>query len=768
MNKIPKLLLGVGLLIANNAFAHGPLPTPLIDVPIPEVPGLLDGASPIVVNKDMAIALGKALFWDTNVGSDGMACGSCHFHAGADARVKNQINPGGDKSNNPTPQTFDTLESGAGGPNHTLSLADFPLHAFNDSLSQTSGVQHTTDDVVASAGTFSGRFKSVPQLIGSADACDRSADPVYHVGNTGTRRVEPRNAPTVINAVFNFRNFWDGRANNTFNGSSPWGERDPNAGVWVQTSPRVVEKQRLHLINSSLASLSVAPPLSDAEMSCRGRNLALIGRKLLSRQPLQYQNVHAEDSVFGPLNLTYSTTGSLKPSLRTTYKTMITKAFNPKYWAYGALGPFGTPGVGQMPYNQVEANFSMFFGIALQMYQSTLVSDQAPIDKTPRDAGLYPTWVGMGKTATEIAQLKLGIRLFEGSHCLMCHSGPTMTAASIKTNATLVTPLPDKFYGPAHSRIAYGPYALGGGPIESNQALAAGISSSTNLINRDNTNGGLKLHDLGFANTSVADPSADRGLGGTDDFGNPLSFADQYVQYLLGNYSNVLDAGIITTKACDFIKPISINQSALLDGVFTAFQGIEPDGTREQSLRNQGCQDPLDAFIPTVSAANAALTANPALLATAKQAAFKVPGLRNVELTGPYMHNGSMATLEQVLEFYTRHGNFENPDKNSNVTNIQILTFKSGQRDLVQLQKNKDALLAFLKTFTDDRVRYEKAPFDHPEISVPHGHVGNDVIATPGNPLNPALAKDEFLVVPAVGANGNAQPLLPFDQLLAH
>jgi len=42
------------------------------------------------------------------------------------------------------------------------------------------------------------------------------------------------------------------------------------------------------------------------------------------------------------------------------------------------------------------------------------------------------------------------------------------------------------------------------------------------------------------------------------------------------------------------------------------------------------------------------------------------------------------------------------------------------------------------------------------------------VIATPGNPLNPALAKDEFLVVPAVGANGNAQPLLPFDQLLAH
>jgi cytochrome c peroxidase len=29
-----------------------------------------------------AVVLGKALFWDVSVGSDGMACASCHFHAG--------------------------------------------------------------------------------------------------------------------------------------------------------------------------------------------------------------------------------------------------------------------------------------------------------------------------------------------------------------------------------------------------------------------------------------------------------------------------------------------------------------------------------------------------------------------------------------------------------------------------------------------------------------------------------------------------------------
>ena len=36
--------------------------------------------------------------------------------------------------------------------------------------------------------------------------------------------------------------------------------------------------------------------------------------------------------------------------------------------------------------------------------------------------------------------------------------------------------------------------------------------------------------------------------------------------------------------------------------------------------------------------------------------AFKVPSLRNVELTGPYFHNGGQATLEQVIQFYNRGG----------------------------------------------------------------------------------------------------------------
>ena len=67
---------------------------PLSRVPVPEPPNL----SQFVIDKSAAIKLGKALFWDMQVGGDGVqACASCHYRAGADPvdiRSTNQLNPG--------------------------------------------------------------------------------------------------------------------------------------------------------------------------------------------------------------------------------------------------------------------------------------------------------------------------------------------------------------------------------------------------------------------------------------------------------------------------------------------------------------------------------------------------------------------------------------------------------------------------------------------------------------------------------------------------
>ena len=67
------------------------LPGDLRAVAVPQLSDLDD----FVRDPAMARALGKALFWDMQVGSDGIqACASCHFRAGADPRSRNQISPG--------------------------------------------------------------------------------------------------------------------------------------------------------------------------------------------------------------------------------------------------------------------------------------------------------------------------------------------------------------------------------------------------------------------------------------------------------------------------------------------------------------------------------------------------------------------------------------------------------------------------------------------------------------------------------------------------
>ncbi len=74
---------------------------------------------------------------------------------------------------------------------------------------------------------------------------------------------------------------------------------------------------------------------------------------------------------------------------------------------------------------------------------------------------------------------------------------------------------------------------------------------------------------------------------------------------------------------------------------------------------------------------------------------FKVPTLRNIEKTGPFMHDGRFATLDDVIEHY-----------NSGVQNHSSLNQElrdgNGVKKLNLTQEEKDALKAFLKTYTDD------------------------------------------------------------------
>ncbi len=734
---IKKTLIALsGILVAINVYAHGPKPASLKNAPLPPLPeGLIDGPDPIILDKEKAIILGKALFWDMAVGSDGIACASCHFHAGADSRVKNQLNPG-EKNPADTGTTFEQTASGKpGGPNYTLTRSDFPFHQRIDPYDHNSPIKFNTDDVAASSGTFSGEFKTASRREETNDDCTREADPVFHAHTFGTRRVEPRNTPTVINAVFNHRNFWDGRANNVFNGTSNWGDRDPEAGVWVKINGRQVQKQKLALVNSSLASQALAPPLSDSEMTCRNRNLKDLGRKLLYRQPLEHQKVHYQDSILG--SLSFSNENKLMPGLKTTYSRLIKETFNKKYWSYRRRGPFGSA-PGQRPYTQMEANFSMFFGLALQMYEATLVSDDAPFDKATFDDDMLPTNLG--------DSIRRGAKAFEELHCNVCHSGPVFTSNAILTNAQLLE----------DNSQALGP--------NSDQSGANGVAINRNIVNYDLAKG-AHFFDTGFFNTGVQSPDADPGVGGLDDFGNPLSYSDQYVEYLAGTPNAIIDSevGITNVKACNFQAYLASTRFfppfISTDQMFRPDDGIIPDPNG-----NENCYNSIsEAFIPTKAAAKAEL-ANPdrKRMRLATQAAFKVPSLRNVELTGPYMHNGSMVTLQEVLEFYSRGGNFRKNNEfiHGFIAPMGQIAGDDPVANAANIQKRAD-IIAFLKSLTDERVRYEKAPFDHPELVIPHGHNSDKT-----NPLDDSLLADETFIIPAVGAKGRNTPLLSFEEIL--
>jgi len=87
------------------------------------VPGPGAALDEFVKDPVLLVVLGKALFWDMQVGDDGVtACASCHFRAGADPRGKNQLSPGLTH----WPSADHTFRGGTG-PNHQLDVGDFPL-----------------------------------------------------------------------------------------------------------------------------------------------------------------------------------------------------------------------------------------------------------------------------------------------------------------------------------------------------------------------------------------------------------------------------------------------------------------------------------------------------------------------------------------------------------------------------------------------------------------------------------------------------------------
>jgi cytochrome c peroxidase len=122
--------------------------------------------------------------------------------------------------------------------------------------------------------------------------------------------------------------------------------------------------------------------------------------------------------------------------------------------------------------------------------------------------------------------------------------------------------------------------------------------------------------------------------------------------------------------------------------------------------------------------------------------AVRTPSLRNVALRSTFFHNGRFNRLEDVIEFYSRGGDFtaENKDRR-----IRPFEFSDEQ---------KTALLAFLQTLSDPRVAAESPPFDRPTLYTETDRiprlVGEGRAGGPGVPrlgaIEPPLLGSDFTV----------------------
>jgi cytochrome c peroxidase len=698
-----------------------------------------------IVNQTAAIALGKAFFWDQQIGSDGLACASCHFHAGADNRVKNQFDPGLRNVNANTIAPSFTLTASnkalghapppGGGPNYTLKKLDFPTHQLSDVTNRDSSVLFDSDDIVSSQGVFAGVFQHVLTPTQQQEVCGVPPSVVpFNVGGIGTRQVEPRNTPTVINAAFNFRNFWDGRANNIFNGRNPFGMRDPTQGsdpansVLIENAAGVLVPEYTAIPDSSLASQAVGPPTSNLEMSCSGRMFEDIGKKVLAStyKPLQGQVIDPQDSVLGiysqcgstPITTFSPTPVATTTPTTTTSATPDTTAISPIPASQGGCGcnnnsgatltasscyspaiatssPSGGGG-GNSGLNttysalikkafapkywssaklysgdtQMQKNFSLFWGLAIQMYESTLISNDSPFDKF-KDGN---------PAAISTAALNGFLQVFmQKGECIFCHQGAEFTSAA------------------THLQTA----KLQGVLIE-------------HMIMGDGT---PALYDSGFYNIGVRPPAEDLGVGGLDGFNNPLSF----------------------TRGAKLVA-----STGTATNLFLPLDNVNVNS----------CNFQIDPCMPVT-----------ATFRDAVDGSFKVPSLRNVELTGPYFHNGGRATLSQVIEFYNRGGDRRGPLSHDstaygpNLTNLDVVI-----QPLGLTPTDISNLLAFLTSLTDERVRWERAPFDHPSLAIPNGEQGTEISVNKNSATGQAV--DLLKNIPAVGKTGRSTsqgPLLPFD-----
>ena len=172
----------------------------------------------------------------------------------------------------------------------------------------------------------------------------------------------------------------------------------------------------------------------------------------------------------------------------------------------------------------------------------------------------------------------------------------------------------------------------------------------------------------------------------------------------------------ISRALAQFVRSIIATQTKYDAGVLVNFTNFTTQENRGRqifqtpNLGNCAACHGTDNFVPGPNINNnglenpyvdkgvGALTGRPQ-----DEGLFKVPSLRNIELTAPYMHDGRFPTLEAVVDFYNA-GVVNHPNLSPPLRNPPGTPGAGQPRQLNLTAADKAALVAFLKTLTDTSV----------------------------------------------------------------
>ncbi|WP_409522971.1 cytochrome-c peroxidase [Nitrincola sp. MINF-07-Sa-05] len=187
-------------------------------------------------------------------------------------------------------------------------------------------------------------------------------------------------------------------------------------------------------------------------------------------------------------------------------------------------------------------------------------------------------------------------------------------------------------------------------------------------------------------------------------------FDSKYDRHLRGEYELTTEEELGMTlffsqqftncNLCHQLKPLPGSTEEL----FTNFEFHNIGVPENRALR----------AITGVTARDEGLFAHPDINDTTQKGKFKTPSLRNIAVTGPYMHNGVFTDLLTVIRFYNKYNSRSasaqvNPETGLTWEPPEIaenLSLEALQTGPALDERRMQALVAFLKTLTDQRYEH--------------------------------------------------------------